>query len=173
LLSGERWTYGRATDAAVQRPPGTPADVDAIARLVASLGPDALASPELAVQERIERFRGLIEAGHNVHFVAEASDGIIGELTLALNDPGPTELGLSVRPEWRRRGVASVLLKQAVARAQAHEIHKLYAQVFPEDDAALAFLASHGFREEGRLHAHVRRRAGKPRDIVALGRILA
>jgi len=152
---------------------GTPDDIEAIARLIASMGPDALGSPELGVEQRIERLRGLIEAGRNVHFVAEANDEVIGELTLTLNDPGPAELGFSVRPEWRRRGVASALINGAVAWAQSHELHKLYAQVFPENQAALAFLERHGFREEGRLKAHVRRASGELREVVALGRILA
>lgn len=79
----------------------TPGDVEAIARLIASMGANALASPELDVDERIERLRGFIEAGRNVHFVAEASGGVVGELTLTLNDPGPASLGFSVSPEWR------------------------------------------------------------------------
>jgi ribosomal-protein-alanine N-acetyltransferase len=152
---------------------GTPGDVEAIARLIASMGADALGSPELGVDERIERLRTLFEAGHNVHFVAEASGEVVGELTLALNKPGPGSLGFSVRPEWRRRGVASALIKEAVVWAQSHELHKLYAEVFPENEAALAFLEKHGFHKEGRLKAHVWRVSGEPRDLVALGRILA
>jgi RimJ/RimL family protein N-acetyltransferase len=152
--------------------PGTAVDIEAIARLIASMGPDSLASPELGVEQRIERLRGLFEAGRNVHFVAVAGDEIVGELTLTLNDPGPAEPGFSVRPEWRRRGVASALINEAVVWAQAHELHKLSAHVFPENQPALAFLEKHGFREEGRLKAHVRRQSGEPRDLVALGRIL-
>jgi L-phenylalanine/L-methionine N-acetyltransferase len=151
----------------------TPGDVEAIARLVASMGPDSLASPELGVDQRIERLRRVFETGRNVHFVAEAGGEVVGELNLAFDDPGPAELGFSVRPEWRRRGVASALMNEAVQRAQAQEVHKLYAHVFPENQAALAFLEKHGFSVEGRLKAHVRRQSGKPRDVVALGRILA
>jgi hypothetical protein len=63
---------------------GAPGDVEAIARLIASMGADALGSPELGVDERIERLRVLFEAGRNVHFVAEASGEVVGELTLTL-----------------------------------------------------------------------------------------
>jgi RimJ/RimL family protein N-acetyltransferase len=173
LTNGERWAYGRGSMEPFEVRLATPGDVEAIARLTASMGADALASPELGVNERIERLRGLIEAGRNVHFVAEASGEVVGELTLTLNDPGPASLGFSVRPEWRRRGVASALIKEAVVWARSHELHKLYANVFPENEAALALLEKHGFREEGRLKAHVRRLSGEPRDVVALGRILA
>jgi RimJ/RimL family protein N-acetyltransferase len=152
---------------------GTPGDIEAIARLIASLDVGALASPELGVDERIERLRTLFDSGRNVYFVAEASGEVVGELTLALNKPGPGALGFSVHPEWRRRGVASALLKEAVVWAQSQELHKLYAEVFPENKAALAFLEKHGFEEEGRLRAHVWRVSGEPRDIVALGRILS
>jgi RimJ/RimL family protein N-acetyltransferase len=151
---------------------GTAVDIEAIARLVGSMGPDSLASPELGVDQRIDRLRGLFEAGRNVHFVAEADGEVVGELTLTLNDPGPAEPGFSVRPDWRRRGVASALMNEAVLWAQARGLHKLAAHVFPENQAALAFLEQHGFREEGRLRAHVWRQSGEPRDIVVLGRIL-
>jgi RimJ/RimL family protein N-acetyltransferase len=40
---------------------------------------------------------------------------------------------------------ASALIKEAVVWAQSHELHKLYAEVFPENEAALAFLEKHGF----------------------------
>jgi RimJ/RimL family protein N-acetyltransferase len=152
---------------------GTPGDIEAIARLIASLDAGALASPELGVDDRIERLRTLFDSGRNVYFVAEASGEVVGELTLALNKPGPGTLGFSVRPEWRRRGVASALIKEAVVWAQSQELHKLYAEVFPENEAALAFLEKHGFEKEGRLRAHVWRVSGEPRDIVALGRILS
>ena len=152
---------------------GTAGDVEAVARLIATMGVDALSSPELGVDERIERLGTLFEAGRNVHFVAEASGEVIGELTLKLNKPGPGTLGFSVRPEWRRRGVASALIREAVVWAQSKELHKLYAEVFPENEAALALLEEHGFEKEGRLKAHVWRVSGEPRDVIALGRILA
>jgi RimJ/RimL family protein N-acetyltransferase len=151
---------------------GTAVDIEAIARLIASMEPDALASPELGVEQRIDRLRGLFEAGRNIHFVAVAGDEVVGELTLTLNDPGPAEPGFSVRPDWRQRGVGTALIDEAVLWAQTHELHKLAAHVFPENHAALAFLEKQGFREEGRLKAHVRRQSGQPRDVVVLGRIL-
>jgi RimJ/RimL family protein N-acetyltransferase len=152
---------------------GTAADVQAIARLIATMGVDALSSPELGVDERIVSLRTLFEAGRNVHFVAEVSGEVIGELTLKLNKPGPGTLGFCVRPEWRRRGVASALIREAVVWAQTDELHKLYAEVFPENEAALALLEKHGFKKEGRLKAHLWRVSGEPRHVIALGRILA
>jgi RimJ/RimL family protein N-acetyltransferase len=149
----------------------TPGDAEAIARLIASAGADSLVS-EIDVQERAERLRRLIEAGHNVHFVAEASGEVVGELALALDDPRPASLGFSVSPKWRRRGVASALITEAVVWAKSRDLHKLYAEVFPENEAGLALLEKHGFHEEGRLKAHFRRFADEPRDVIALGRVL-
>ena len=136
------------------------------------MGADSLVSPELEVNERMERLRRLIDAGRNVHFVAEAGGEVVGELSLALDDPGPVSLGFSVRPTWRRRGVASALITEAVSWARSRELHKLYAEVFPENEPALALLEKHGFREEGRLRAHYRRSSGEARDVIALGRLL-
>jgi RimJ/RimL family protein N-acetyltransferase len=147
-------------------------DAEAIARLIASAGEDSLVS-EIGVEERGERIRWLVEAGHNVHFVAEASGEIVGELALALCDPGPASLGFSVSPEWRRRGVGRALIKEALTCAQLRHLHKLSAEVFPENEAALTLLERHGFREEGRLKAHFRRSSGELRDVIVLGRVVA
>jgi RimJ/RimL family protein N-acetyltransferase len=150
----------------------TPEDAGPIARLIDSAGANALVS-EIDVDERLERLRALIAEGYNVHFVAEAGGELVGELALALEDPGPASLGFSVSPEWRRRGVATALLEEAVRWAESRRLHKLYVEVFPENDAALALLEKHGFQEEGRLKAHFRRASGEARDVVALGRLVA
>ena len=147
-------------------------DSDAIARLINSAKADTLVS-EVDVQDRAERIRSLIEAGQNIQFIAEGGGEVVGEIALALGHPAPASLGLSVRPDWRRRGVASALIEEAVTWAQSHDVHKLSVEVFPENDAALSLLGKHGFEEEGRLKGHFQRIAGKPRDAISLGRRLA
>jgi RimJ/RimL family protein N-acetyltransferase len=149
-----------------------PNDAEAIARLIDSVGENSLVS-EIDVEERAARIRSLLEEGHNVHFVAEASGEIVGELALALGDPGPASLGFSVSPGWRRRGVAKALIKEAFTYAKSCRVHKLSAEVFPENEAALTLLERNGFREEGRLKAHFRRSSGELRDVIVLGRVVA
>ena len=117
-------------------------------------------------------FRWLLETKQNVWFVAEVDGVVVGELSLARQDPGPASLGLSVTPSKRRRGIAGALLGEATRWAEQHDVHKIAADVFPENDAALALLRKHGFQEEGHLKRHYRREHGEARDAVVLGRLL-
>jgi RimJ/RimL family protein N-acetyltransferase len=149
-----------------------PNDADAIANVIASADPDVLVS-EIDREERRERIRWLLETEQNIWFVAELDGVVVGELGLALQDPGPASLGLSVTPSKRRLGIAAALLAEAARWAEEHDVHKLAADVFPENEAALTLLRKHGFREEGRLRGHYRREHGEPRDAVVLGRVLA
>jgi RimJ/RimL family protein N-acetyltransferase len=148
-----------------------PNDADAIANVIASADPDVLVS-EIDREERRERIRWLLETEQNIWFVAELGGAVVGELGLALQDPGPACLGLSVTPSKRRLGIAAALLAEATRWAEEHDVHKIAADVFPENDAALALLRKHGFQEEGHLKRHYRREHGEARDAVVLGRLL-
>jgi putative acetyltransferase len=150
----------------------TAADAEAIADLIAAQDPDVLVS-EISRDERRDRFHYLLESGLNVSFVAEAEGRMVGELTLALGNPNPTEIGFGVHPSWRRRGVGRMLVGHAVAWADANGIHKLTAEVFPQNAAALALLAEHGFTEEGYLVNQFARTAGGANDAVLLARAAA
>jgi putative acetyltransferase len=151
---------------------GTARDADAIADLIAGQDPAVLVS-EISRDERRDRFHDLLESGLNVSFVAEADGLMVGELTLALCNPNPTEIGFGVHPDWRRRGIGRKLLGHAVAWADANGIHKLTAEVFPQNVAALALLGEHGFVEEGYLVNQFQRKAGGANDAVLLARAAA
>jgi ribosomal-protein-alanine N-acetyltransferase len=98
---------------------------------------------------------------------------MVGELTLALGNPNPTEIGFGVHPSWRRHGVGRMLVGHAVAWADANGIHKLTAEVFPHNTAALALLSELGFAEEGYLVNQFARKAGGANDAVLLARAAA
>jgi RimJ/RimL family protein N-acetyltransferase len=94
-------------------------------------------------------------------FVAEASDGIVGRLSVG-RDPHPAsfhvaDLGLMVAKGHRRRGIGRALLQQAVEWAQGAGVSKLELHVFPHNEPALHLYESFGFRREGYRRAHYRR----------------
>jgi RimJ/RimL family protein N-acetyltransferase len=96
-------------------------------------------------------------------FVAEASEGLVGRLSVA-RDPHPAsahvaDLGLMVAAPYRRRGIGRALLEQAVEWARQARVSKLELHVFPHNEPALALYRAFGFVEEGYRRRHYRRGA--------------
>ena len=94
-------------------------------------------------------------------FVAEADGEVVARLSLA-RDPHPAsghvaDLGLMVAAPFRRRGIGSLLLEEAVEWARASRVRKLELHVFPWNGPALALYESFGFEREGYRKRHYAR----------------
>jgi ribosomal protein S18 acetylase RimI-like enzyme len=76
---------------------------------------------------------------------------------------------MTVAAGWRGRGVGTALLTEAVDQARKAGAHKLALQVWPHNAAALALYERFGFRREGYLTRHYRRRSGELWDAVVMG----
>jgi len=120
---------------------------------------------DLATSERDARRRFRLrpnEGGAN--FVAVAGESVIGSLGISREDQPVTRhvasLGMMVAPAWRRRGVGSALMRQAIAWGRNVGVEKLELSVYPDNAAAIALYRSFGFEEEGRLRGHSRKRIG-------------
>ena len=59
------------------------------------------------------------------------------------------EIGYSVEPGFRRRGIASEAVHALLAWAGSQGIHRFRASVAPGNDASLAIIAGLGFRQVG------------------------
>jgi len=97
-------------------------------------------------------------------FVAEADGEVVARLSLA-RDPHPAsghvaDLGLMVAAPFRRRGIGSLLLEEAVEWARASRVRKLELHVFPWNGPALALYESFGFEREGYRRDHFARGGG-------------
>lgn len=147
----------------------TESDAAAIAELIACNEPDLLVS-EISPEERRQRFEDGLSSGAIVSLVAETNGRLVGELTIVLSHPAPTEIGFGVHPEWRGRGIANALVGHAVGFASEARIHKLTARVMPHNAAALRVLGEHGFVEEAYLQNEFAREAGGAKDAVLLAR---
>jgi ribosomal protein S18 acetylase RimI-like enzyme len=97
--------------------------------------------------ERRSRLLQHLELDANVAWVAEIDGEVVGELAL---DRDTGMIGMSVAPEWRRRGVGSALVAAASEWARTHEVSRLEALVRPSNDGGLAFLGRSGFAVEER-----------------------
>jgi len=106
-----------------------------------------------------------------VVFVAEDDGRIAARLSLS-RDPHPSsrhvaDLGLMVAEAYRRRGIARMLLDEAVAWARVSGIRKIELHVFPWNEPALALYESFGFEREGYRRDHYAR-AGEYVDAILM-----
>jgi RimJ/RimL family protein N-acetyltransferase len=104
--------------------------------------------------------------------VAVADRRVIGHLSISREEHPVNRhvasIGMMVAPDWRRRGVGSALMKEALLWAREMGVEKVALTVYPDNDAARALYLSFGFVEEGRLTGHSKKRIGY-RDEIVMG----
>ncbi|HWC41750.1 MAG TPA: GNAT family protein [Actinomycetota bacterium] len=150
----------------------TLADVDALVAIlveVAGEGRWIATEAPVDVDGRRRRMAEEIESDDAIVLVAEAGGEAVGQLGLRLASYGVADLGMTVAAGWRGRGVGTALLTEAVDQARKAGAHKLALQVWPHNAAALALYERFGFRREGYLTRHYRRRSGELWDAVVMG----
>jgi RimJ/RimL family protein N-acetyltransferase len=150
----------------------TLADVDALIELLVAVAGEGRwigTEAPVDVDRRRRRMAEELEGGSAIHLIAEAGGVPVGQLGLRLAGYGVADLGMLVAAGWRGRGVGTVLLAEAIDRARAAGAHKLALQVWPHNTAAIALYERFGFRREGYLRRHYRRRSGELWDAVVMG----
>jgi RimJ/RimL family protein N-acetyltransferase len=150
----------------------TPADVDGLVDLLVAVAGEGRwigTEAPVDVERRRRRMAEEIEGPDAIVLVAEAGGALVGQLGLHLAGYGVADLGMLVAAGWRGRGVGSALLAEAVDRARKAGAHKLALQVWPHNSAAIALYEKFGFRREGLLRRHYRRRSGELWDAVIMG----
>jgi RimJ/RimL family protein N-acetyltransferase len=158
--------------AAVTVRPATLADVDAlVAMLVEVAGEGRWIGTEapVDVERRRRRMVEDVEGDDAIVLVAEAGGAPVGQLGLHLARYGVADLGMAVAAGWRGRGVGTALLREAISQARKAGAHKLALQVWPHNAAAIALYERFGFRREGYLRRHYRRRSGELWDAIVMG----
>jgi [ribosomal protein S5]-alanine N-acetyltransferase len=95
----------------------------------------------------------------------------LGELSLAIVEPGIAELGCAIVPVARRRGIATAALQVLSAWAlERLELRRLQVTVDPRNTPALRVAEHAGYHREGLLRAY-REVDGRQMDAVLLSRI--
>lgn len=89
-----------------------------------------------------------LDQGDGFYLVAWAGDEPIGHAHLALTDP-PELQDVSVRPEHRRRGIASALTTAAEREAAARGFDRLRLEVSAGSEPAQALYRKAGYRDCG------------------------
>ena len=110
----------------------------------------------LDVHRQREHLRRVNVHPHACALIAEHNNEVIGFLSL---EPGKrrkikhvVEIGMSVREDWRGRGVGKALLDYVIRWVSEREgIRKFTLNVFSENHAAIKLYKGAGFVVEGRL----------------------
>jgi ribosomal protein S18 acetylase RimI-like enzyme len=119
--------------------PGSAADVAE----VLALWRRADASPSST--ESAADVRGLLARDPEALLVAEASGEVVGSLIVGWDGWRGTFYRLAVDPAHRRRGLATVLVRDGEERLRALGAHRLNAIVETDEADAMAFWAAAGY----------------------------
>jgi mycothiol synthase len=129
------------------RPARLPDDYTAIAEIIRATDPDFALTPEA-----IEQDDGALDPALNfTRFVAEHKGQSVGTASIG-HDPWNPKAGVwimrvFVSPEFQRRGVGTMLYQAILNHLEPFTLHELKTQAREDNQAAIAFLAKHSFRE--------------------------
>lgn len=101
--------------------------------------------PNGAIERKVAADDGLI-------FVAAEGGAIVGTVLAGYDGHRGWLYSLAVAPEWRRRGIASQLVRHAEEALSQLGCPKLNLQVRADNEEVVAFYESLGFRTEARIN---------------------
>ncbi|HEY5951582.1 MAG TPA: GNAT family N-acetyltransferase, partial [Kofleriaceae bacterium] len=115
----------------------------------------------MTVEQEKELLADIAESANAIMLVAEAEGGLVGELSLkAISSRRAVRhvatLGMSVKQQWRRKGVGNALLTDALAWAPSAGIKRIELYVYVRNAPAIALYERFGFAVEGRRRNFIR-----------------
>ena len=121
----------------------TPADIAAVLALWRAAGGPA------SVTDTAEGLSRLLRRDDDGLLLAEGEGVVLGSLVAVWDGWRGNFYRLAVRPERRREGIATALLREGERRLRALGAARLAAVVADEDAAAMAFWHAAGYRLQG------------------------
>ncbi len=134
----------------------------------------------LSLDQELEYLRNHLEPENSTYLVAEAGGEIIGAFNCSGENFPMTrkmtdhcaELGVSVRKEWRGKGVGTALMQAGLAWARSVPVLKrLQLQVFAGNKPAIHIYQKLGFEIEG-CRRNAFRRNGRYIDSILMALLL-
>jgi RimJ/RimL family protein N-acetyltransferase len=157
---------------------GSSTDFDAVSALYSAVAAEGLwIGAEVPVEWTSERreawCRRADDEDRGAWFLAyDDAAHLVGYFAVSRVGVEHAEFAMAVAATHRGLGVGGALLDAAVAWCRAKALSKINCQVWPHNGAALALYRSRGFRIEGRLRRHWRRRNGQLWDAIMMGLVL-
>jgi putative acetyltransferase len=147
-------------------------DLDAAAGVIAAVADEDFlgAQPPIDIDDRVERFRALIERGDPAGlWVLEDEGGqVVGHAAVQESVPGVLSLGMAILAPARGRGGGRALVSAVQEHARSCGAHKIALEVWTENARAIALYAATGFEVEGLRREHYRRRDGRLRSTLLM-----
>ena len=146
----------------------TPADARALVAHLKALAAEPginipLAPDEITLTTDDERdiIEDFAESPRAILLVAIGEGAMVGELSLKAISPRRAvqhvaALGMSVRADWRGRGVGAALLTEAIAWAETVGILRIELYVYARNTPAIRLYERFGFELEGRRRKFIR-----------------
>lgn len=106
--------------------------------------------------------------------VAEVDGKIVGNIDFHIGKrkriAHSGEFGMSVLPDWKNKGIGSILLKSLIAWAQSNpNIEKINLRVLSHNQQALVLYKKFGFKKEGRKYREIKYSDGTYVDEIHMG----
>jgi ribosomal protein S18 acetylase RimI-like enzyme len=106
--------------------------------------------------DRLGSLEALLARDDRSLLLAESGDELVGTLIVGWDGWRGGLYRLAVAPGWRRRGVASILVKAGEERLRSLGARRIRAEVISEEEGAVAFWCSSGYELDPRLGRYVR-----------------
>jgi ribosomal-protein-alanine N-acetyltransferase len=116
-------------------------------------------------------FRDCIKAGYSL-WVLESAAGIVGYGVLSAAAREAHILNLCVAPELQGRGHGRRLLDRLIDLARWHQVERVFLEVRPSNQAAIALYHRSGFCEIGHRPNYYPAKGGSREDAVVMAREL-
>jgi len=122
------------------------------------------------LDDRVERFRGLIDQGDPTAMWVLEDDGgeVVGHAAVQETVRGVLSLGMAIVAPARGRGGGRALLQAAQEHARSCGAHKISLEVWTDNARAISLYAAAGFEVEGLRRDHYRRRDGRLRSTLIM-----
>lgn len=141
------------------------ADIDGVSALVGDdrvtrwLSFDSLSRPEAAVMLEGILERQQAKPRTEYYFAVAEIDApreVIGFVRLGLGGVKAADIGYATRPEWQGKGITKAAVARMIDFGFSNlGLHRLTANIGPENTASRRLVESLGFQREGQIRDHV------------------
>lgn len=127
---------------------------------------------DVTEKKNVERRFGKLNPDFVYPILAYDNNKLIGMATIFRPEFGWKrnlgEVRVLISPDYQRKGLATIFIRELFFRALNAKISKLQAEMTENQESAMAAFERLGFREEARLKKHVTDIRGRRRDLVIM-----